>query len=90
MKTLIERVEYFQKLWAMLFPTTKVEDQQIVEWLISSNDAELEIVISKAVRAQRREPNTDLHKYITVTLSRRRIDAAQQEAAMIKEGAASI
>jgi hypothetical protein len=75
MKTLIERVEYFQKLWSMLFPATKVEDQQIMTWLTSFSDAELEIVMSKAARRARMEPGTNLHKYISGTLAHRRNDA---------------
>jgi|HubBroStandDraft_6_1064221.scaffolds.fasta_scaffold1099112_1 hypothetical protein len=74
MKTLIERVEYFQKLWSMLFPATKVEDQQIMTWLTSFSDAELEIVMSKASRRARME-TTDVHKYISGTLAHRRNDA---------------
>ena len=82
MKTLVERVEYFQKLWSMLFPTMRVEDQQIINWLMSFSDSELELVMSKAARRARMEPGTDLHRYISGTLAHRRADA------MMKEGAA--
>ena len=75
MKTLLERVEYFQKLWATLFPTAQVEDQQIINWLMSFSDAELEIVMSKASRRVRMEPTTDLYRYISGTLAHRRNDA---------------
>ena len=75
MKTLVERVEYFQKLWSMLFPTMRVEDQQIINWLMSFSDSELELVMSKAARRARMEPGTDLHRYISGTLAHRRNDA---------------
>jgi hypothetical protein len=75
MKTLVERVEYFQKLWSMLFPTAQVEDSLIINWLMSFSDAELEIVMSKAARRARMEPGTNLHKYISGTLAHRRNDA---------------
>ena len=61
MKTLVERVEYFQKLWSMLFPATQVENRQIINWLMSFSDSELELVMSKASRRARMEPGTDLH-----------------------------
>lgn len=75
MKTLVECVEYFQKLWSMLFPTMRVEDQQIINWLMSFSDSELELVMSKAARRARMEPGTDLHRYISGTLAHRRNDA---------------
>ena len=75
MRTLVERVEYFQKLWSMLFPTMRVEDQQIINWLMSFSDSELELVMSKAARRARMEPGTDLHRYISGTLAHRRNDA---------------
>jgi hypothetical protein len=74
-RTLVERVEYFQKLWSMLFPTMRVEDQQIINWLMSFSDFELELVMSKAARRARMEPGTDLHRYISGTLAHRRNDA---------------
>jgi hypothetical protein len=74
-RTLVERVEYFQKLWSMLFPTMRVEDQQIINWLMSFSDSELELVMSKAARRARMEPGTDLHRYISGTLAHRRNDA---------------
>jgi hypothetical protein len=78
MKNLLERVEYFQKLWATLFPAAKVEDQQIINWLMSFSDAELEIVMSKASRRARMEPSTDVYRYISGTLAHRRNDVLKQ------------
>jgi hypothetical protein len=75
MKTLVERVADFQKLWSILFPTAQVEDAQIINWLMSFSDAELEIVMAKAARRARMEPGTDLHRYISGTLAHRRNDA---------------
>jgi len=74
-KSLIERVAEFQKLWSMLFPATQVENQQIINWLMSFSDSELELVMSKAARRARMEPGTDLHRYISGTLAHRRNDA---------------
>jgi hypothetical protein len=78
MKTLVERVAEFQKLWSMLFPATQVEDQQIINWLMSFSDSELEIVMSKASRRVRMEPGTDLYRYISGTLAHRRNDATNR------------
>jgi len=75
MKTLVERVAEFQKLWSMLFPATQVEDQQIITWLESFSDSELEIAMSKASRRVRMEPQTNVYKYISGTLAHRRNDA---------------
>ena len=89
MKTLLERIEYFQKLWGKLFPTAQVEDTQIVNWLQSFSDSELEIVMSKAARRARMEPGTDLHRYISGTLAHRRNDAmkhAHSGAAIERKG----
>ncbi len=80
MRTLVERVEYFQKLWSMLFPTVQVEDQQIINWLMSFSDSELELVMSKAARRARMELHTNLHRYISGTLAKRRADAMRQGA----------
>jgi hypothetical protein len=81
-RTLVERVEYFQKLWSMLFPTMRVEDQQIINWLMSFSDSELELVMSKAARRARMEPGTDLHRYISGTLAHRRNDALKNAGAV--------
>jgi len=96
MKTLVERVEYFQKLWSMLFPTMRVEDQQIINWLMSFSDSELELVMSKAARRARMEPGTDLHRYISGTLAHRRNDATNHahsgaaQTAQQQEGAVNV
>jgi hypothetical protein len=82
MKTLVERVADFQKLWSILFPTAQVEDAQIINWLMSFSDAELEIVMAKAARRARMEPGTDLHRYISGTLAHRRNDALKNAGAV--------
>jgi hypothetical protein len=87
MKTLLERIEYFQKLWGKLFPVSTVEDTQIVNWLQSFSDSELEIVMSKASRRVRMEPGTDLYRYISGTLAHRRNDVLKQAAPVIEQGA---
>jgi hypothetical protein len=86
-KSLIERVAEFQKLWSMLFPATQVENQQIINWLMSFSDSELELVMSKAARRARMEPGTDLHRYISGTLAHRRNDATMQRVAHTAEAA---
>jgi hypothetical protein len=73
--TLLERIEYFQKLWKKLFPIAQVEDEQIINWLMSFSDSELEIAMSKAARRARMEPGTDVYRYISGTLAHRRNDA---------------
>jgi hypothetical protein len=82
MKTLVERVADFQKLWSILFPTAQVEDAQIINWLMSFSDAELEIVMAKAARRARMEPGTDLHRYISGTLAHRRNDELKNAGAV--------
>jgi hypothetical protein len=86
LKTLLERVEYFQKLWSKLFPTAQVEDQQVINWLMSFSDPELEIVMSKASRRARMEPGTDLYRYISGTLAHRRNDAMKHVVPQSQEG----
>jgi hypothetical protein len=66
----------------MLFPTMRVEDQQIINWLMSFSDSELELVMSKAARRVRMEPGTDLYRYISGTLAHRRNDELKNAGAV--------
>jgi hypothetical protein len=71
----LDTIAYLRKLWIVVFPNRgEVGDHQVMIWLDTFGDAEIEVVWKKAARRFRTEQVDDigLYKYISGTLKNRR------------------
>jgi hypothetical protein len=75
----LDTIAYLRKLWIVVFPNRgEVGDHQVMIWLDTFGDAEIEVVWKKAARRFRTEQVDDigLYKYISGTLKNRRNERA--------------